>query len=452
MLDYQLAGDRAQQQARENMAPDGKGHTDSVLSGIDDAGRQIFAGLTPYQQRRADLKVEQYRKNAQIQAMHAEDQQRYGYARNDVDQRTAALAERVAAGNTTLEEARAQAEAIVSSSPLRQQDKWDRLDKRGPKNVRQMIEDTFVRGEMEKLDSGLKAGTLSQDEWVKAHQELRDRLLRRQPGDVDDEINAPGGQGGTQPGQGGGRPFPVPGMNPSQVPRSGGSTNSREHMGPRGGGSHAGWDIPLEVGKPVVAVGNGTVIAKGSGQGYGEYVDVRYEDGTIHRLAHLGDESKGGRQKAFADGIQVGSKVAPGQELGYGGFSGNAGRDFTHVHYEIFPTSRLMTKRPADLRVRRPGCASIPDYFSRGGGQDVAPSGAQGGALSAGSDGRIDPVQFANRMTEKVAASPLNGQVPEWGKQFGITTGSPQSGPASSRCCSSRKAGTVSPRSIATEA
>ena len=405
MLDYQLAGDRAQQQARENMSPDGSGHTDSVLNGIDDAGRQIFAGLTPYQQRRADLKVEQYRKNAQIQAMHAEDQQRYGYARNDVDQRTAALAERVAAGNTTLEEARAQAEAIVSSSPLRQQDKWDRLDKRGPKNVRQMIEDTFVRGEMEKLDSGLKAGTLSQDEWVKAHQELRDRLLRRQPGDVDDEINAPGAPGGGQGGgQPGGRPFPVPGMNPSQVPRSGGSTNSREHMGPRGGGSHAGWDIPLEVGKPVVAVGNGTVIAKGSGQGYGEYVDVRYEDGTIHRLAHLGDESKGGRQKAFAEGIQVGSKVAPGQELGYGGFSGNAGREFTHVHYEIFPDKSAYDKAAGGSSRATAGLRINPrDYFSRG--QDVDSGGRAGGEAIAPKLTAYSPQAGGSKMEGGYAAS-----------------------------------------------
>ena len=124
-----------------------------------------------------------------------------------------------------------------------------------------------------------------------------DRLLRRQPGDniVDGrEIlrqvrRVAGGVLLTRwPSS-----FPMPGMNPSQVPRSGGSTNSREHMNPRGGGSHAGWDIPLEVGKPVVAVGNGTGYRQGSGQGYGEYVDVRYEDGTIHRLAHLGDEVEG---------------------------------------------------------------------------------------------------------------------------------------------------------------
>ena len=293
--------------------------------------------------------------------------QRYGYARNDVDQPHNA-SERPA-GNTTLEEARAQAEAIVSSSPLRA-DKWDRLDKRGPKNVRQMIEDTFVRGEMEKLDSGIEGRTLSQDEWVKAHQELRDRLLRRQPGDVDDEINAPGGQGGTQPGQGGGRPFPVPGMNPSQVPRSGGSTNSREHMGPRGA-DHMPAGISRSRSASLSSLSaTAPVIAKGSGQGYGEYVDVRYEDGTIHRLAHLGDESKGGRQKAFADGIQVGSKVARDRSLATAGSPETQGRDFTHVHYEIFPDKSAYDKAASGSSRATAGLRINPrDYFSRGGGR-----------------------------------------------------------------------------------
>ena len=44
--------------------------------------------------------------------------------------------------------------------------------------------------------------------------------------------------------------------------------------------------------------------------------------------------------------------------------------------------------------------------------------------LTAGPDGRIDPVRFAIRMRDKVQASGLAGTVPTWGPQFGITTGS----------------------------
>jgi len=45
--------------------------------------------------------------------------------------------------------------------------------------------------------------------------------------------------------------------------------------------------------------------------------------------------------------------------------------------------------------------------------------------LTAGPDGRIDPAQFALRMRDKVQQSGLAGTVPGWGRQFGITTGSP---------------------------
>lgn len=152
----------------------------------------------------------------------------------------------------------------------------------------------------------------------------------------------PGPQSNAAPGAGG--IFPVQGMNADLVPRDGGAPNSREHMGPRGGGSHAGWDIPGKVGTPVVAVDSGTVIAKGSGQGYGDYIDVQYADGTVHRMAHLGDQDKGGRQGGFADGVAVGAQVKPGQTLGFLGYSGNAGKEFPHVHYEVFPDKNAYAK------------------------------------------------------------------------------------------------------------
>lgn len=38
---------------------------------------------------------------------------------------------------------------------------------------------------------------------------------------------------------------------------------------------------------------------------------------------------------------------------------------------------------------------------------------------------RIDPVAFARYMRDRVASSSLNGNVPAWGPQFGIKTGSP---------------------------
>lgn len=198
-------------------------------------------------------------------------------------------------------------------------------------------------------------------------------------------ISAGEAGGVAAPGQSGagqamkpGRMFPVPSTTPDQVPRSGGAPNSREHMGPRAGGSHAGWDIPGKVGDPVVAIDQGTVIAKGSGQGYGDYIDVQYADGTIHRLAHLGDQSKGGKTGAFAKGIEVGATVKAGQELGYLGYSGNAGKEFPHVHYEIFPDEGAYKKAAggssratANLRV------NPREYFEgKPAAQDVQAGGA----------------------------------------------------------------------------
>jgi len=47
------------------------------------------------------------------------------------------------------------------------------------------------------------------------------------------------------------------------------------------------------------------------------------------------------------------------------------------------------------------------------------------GPYSFGSNGAYDPVTFAQRLRDKIAGSPIAGQAPAWGAQFGIKTGSP---------------------------
>lgn len=110
------------------------------------------------------------------------------------------------------------------------------------------------------------------------------------------------------------------------VPRHGGNPYSRDFMGPRSGRLHVGVDIPAAFGAPVVAVQPGK-ISRSDGLdsgGYGNVVDVRYADGTVHRYAHLDTRD-----------VQVGDVVAPGQILGTVGTTGNADDDFTHLHYEV---------------------------------------------------------------------------------------------------------------------
>ena len=128
--------------------------------------------------------------------------------------------------------------------------------------------------------------------------------------------------------------FPIGGSNAGmtwdKVPGSGGSPGSRNFGGSRAGKLHTAVDIPAAVGDPVFAVMPGGRIARaGWGPGYGNVVDIRYPDGTVHRAAHL---SKLGSYK-------VGQEVPVGAVIGLSGYSGNASKNFPHVHYEVIRAS-----------------------------------------------------------------------------------------------------------------
>ena len=112
------------------------------------------------------------------------------------------------------------------------------------------------------------------------------------------------------------------------VPTSGGAPNSREWGGPRRGGRHAGIDIPGQVGDPVYMAPGGEVIRSGQGQGYGNYVDVRAPDGTVHRMGHL---------NSIAPGMTPGARLDANAQVGALGHTGNASASFPHAHYEVFP-------------------------------------------------------------------------------------------------------------------
>jgi murein DD-endopeptidase MepM/ murein hydrolase activator NlpD len=120
------------------------------------------------------------------------------------------------------------------------------------------------------------------------------------------------------------------------VPFSGGAPGSRSFGGPRGTDQlHTGVDIPGAPGDPVIAVDNGTVVGmRKSPSGYGYILDVQYPDNTVHRMAHLGVNG-GGEESAYAEGLKVGDTVSAGQQIGIMGYSGNAGAEFPHVHYEV---------------------------------------------------------------------------------------------------------------------
>jgi murein DD-endopeptidase MepM/ murein hydrolase activator NlpD len=92
--------------------------------------------------------------------------------------------------------------------------------------------------------------------------------------------------------------------------------------GPRGGAAHNGIDIANAVGTPIVAVADGVVVDAGPASGFGQWVRVRHDDGTISTYGHV-------------ESIEttVGARVAAGQLIAT---MGNRGQSTgPHLHLEI---------------------------------------------------------------------------------------------------------------------
>ncbi|MEW1954881.1 M23 family metallopeptidase [Terrabacter sp. NPDC080008] len=96
-------------------------------------------------------------------------------------------------------------------------------------------------------------------------------------------------------------------------------------FGFRWGKMHPAQDLACPPGSAVRALSSGTVVFAGwSNEGYGNFVKVRYWDGTVSWMAH--------NSRLL---VSVGEQVAPGQVLAY---SGNTGHSTgPHVHLEIHP-------------------------------------------------------------------------------------------------------------------
>lgn len=95
-------------------------------------------------------------------------------------------------------------------------------------------------------------------------------------------------------------------------------------FGPRWGAFHSGIDIANVTNTPILAVLDGTVLDSGPAQGYGQWIRLLHEDGTITVYGHL--ESLG---------VGVGEQVHAGQQIG-----GMGNRGFstgTHLHFEVHP-------------------------------------------------------------------------------------------------------------------
>ena len=88
---------------------------------------------------------------------------------------------------------------------------------------------------------------------------------------------------------------------------------------------HAGVDVLVPTGSPVVATGEGVVKEAGWGSGYGNHIRVEHPvTGYTTLYAHLSEIGKG---------IRPGREVKRGEQIG---LSGNTGRSTApHLHYEV---------------------------------------------------------------------------------------------------------------------
>lgn len=105
-------------------------------------------------------------------------------------------------------------------------------------------------------------------------------------------------------------------------------------FGARWGRAHKGLDIAASIGTPIRAPLAGEVIASGPASGFGLWVRVRHDDGTVTTYGHV--------NRAL---VRVGDHVEAGQEIAEVGNRGHS--TGTHIHVEVqTPGGTTVNPRP----------------------------------------------------------------------------------------------------------
>ncbi|MCJ0950316.1 M23 family metallopeptidase [Rhodococcus sp. ARC_M8] len=95
------------------------------------------------------------------------------------------------------------------------------------------------------------------------------------------------------------------------------------NYGPRWGSTHYGLDIANEIGTPIVSVTDGTVLESGPASGFGLWVRILQDDGTIGVFGHINETL-----------VTAGQKVRAGELIAT---VGNRGQSTgPHLHYEVW--------------------------------------------------------------------------------------------------------------------
>ncbi len=111
------------------------------------------------------------------------------------------------------------------------------------------------------------------------------------------------------------------------------------NYGPRWGTTHYGLDIANDVGTPVRAPMGGVVLEAGTASGFGLWVRIRHDDGTITVYGHINSYS-----------VRAGQRVVAGEviaEVGNRGISTGP-----HLHFEVWSADGRKTDPLAWLRAR----------------------------------------------------------------------------------------------------
>ncbi|MEU1983861.1 M23 family metallopeptidase [Nocardia sp. NPDC019395] len=115
-----------------------------------------------------------------------------------------------------------------------------------------------------------------------------------------------------------------PGLGGYVLPAPGTFTSG---FGGRWGTFHAGIDIAGPIGSPIYAVAAGTVIDAGPASGFGLWVRIRHDDGTISVYGHMYDFF-----------VSVGERVPAGMQIARMGNRGDS--TGPHLHFEIIMDGR----------------------------------------------------------------------------------------------------------------
>lgn len=90
----------------------------------------------------------------------------------------------------------------------------------------------------------------------------------------------------------------------------------------RFGGGHMGIDIAAPTGAPILAAADGTVIDAGPASGFGLWIRVRHNDGTVTTYGHND-----------VNFVSKGQRVSAGQRIANVGSRGNS--TGPHLHFEV---------------------------------------------------------------------------------------------------------------------